>query len=323
MRWIVDENRKVPNRLYKYRSFSSRTLDQLVADQLFFADPNTFNDPLDAKPSLATDVNADALAEILGLLVEQRISAEMSTAAKAIKYRGPKTIDHIARHSRRGAQEMIEEIRFNATNPEYDFEDPDLVLFGHYIENEILQQYERGIVSLAERSICPLMWSHYGDQHKGVCIGYSVPDRATEDLHKITYGGSRLIEASTVAAMLKGDETARRKVDEAVLTRKARDWRYEREWRLIGARGSQSSPLELEEVVFGMRCSNTVKYAIVRALAERTRPVKFYEIRERSGQFLLGKDELDTSELSAFFPRRSLFAQEAFMQVRVEAQSKE
>lgn len=298
--------RKIPNRLYKYRAFSNRTLDALIDDQLFFADPSTFNDPLDSKPSLATDLDGDALADILARLVEQRVSAEMSAAAKAIKYRGPKTLNHIAAHSRRRAEQMIAEVRYNATNPDYEVDDPAQFLFGQYIEDELLRRYDKGIVSLAERSDCPLMWSHYGDQHKGVCIGYSVPDSAAADLHKITYGGSRLIEASAVAAMLAGDDDARRKVDEAVLTRKAIDWRYEREWRLVGPRGPQDSPLELEEVVFGMRCSHTVKFAVVRALEPRRRPVKFYEIRERRGRFLLGRYVLDTDELSASLPRRTL-----------------
>jgi hypothetical protein len=84
------------------------------------------------------------------------------------------------------------------------------------------------------------MWSHYGDQHHGVCIGYSVPSDVGEDLHKVKYGGKRLVDASQVVAMLD--------------LRKAASWRYEQEWRLIGLRGLQDSPLELEEVIFGMRC---------------------------------------------------------------------
>lgn len=284
----------------------------LVGDQLYFADPSTFNDPLDTKPSLAADLDADALADILGRLVEQRISAEMSAAAKTIKYRGPKTLNHIAVHSRRRADQMVAEIRYNATNPEYELDDPAQFLFGQYIEDELLRRYDKGIVSLAERPECPLMWSHYGDQHKGLCVGYSIPDSAAEQLHKISYNGSRLIEASTVAAMLNGDEQARRQVDQAVLTRKAADWHYEREWRLVGPRGAHDSPLELEEVVFGMRCSYTVKYAIVMALANRHRPVKFYEIRERRGQFVLERDELDTEELSVSLPRRALDIYEFF-----------
>jgi hypothetical protein len=33
--------RKIPERLYKYRAFSNRTLDATIADQIFFADPRT------------------------------------------------------------------------------------------------------------------------------------------------------------------------------------------------------------------------------------------------------------------------------------------
>lgn len=311
--------RKVPERLYKYRAFSNRTLDALIADQIFFADPGTFNDPLDTRPTLDTDIDADALASILARLVEERVSAEMNAAAKTIRYSGPKTISHIAVHSRRRAEQVVAEIRYHATNPEYDIDDPGRFLFGQYVEDELLRRYGKGIVSLAERANCPLMWSHYGDQHKGVCIGYSIPARAAGDLHKISYGGSRLIAASAVAAMLDGDEEARRKVDDAVLTKKAIDWRYEREWRLIGPRGPQDSPLEMEEVVFGMRCSHTVKFAIVKALAGRSRPVRFYEIRERHGRFLLGRYALDIDEFSVSLPRRALDVYDHFEDLSDEA----
>jgi hypothetical protein len=309
---LLSKKRRIPDRLYKYRAFSNRTLDALISDQIFFAAPSSFNDPLDTKPSLHADLDVDALADILGRLVEQRISVEMDAAARTIKYRGPKTLNHIASLSRRRAEQVIAEIRYSATNPEYEVDDSSRLLFVQYVEDELLQRYDKGVVSLAGRFECPLMWSHYGDQHKGLCIGYSVPDSAVENLHKVTYGGSRLIEASAVAAMLGGDAAARRKVDEAVLTRKALDWRYEREWRLVGPRGAQHSPLELEEVVFGMRCAHTVKYAIVKALADRRRPVKFYEIRERRGGFLLSRHILDVNELAASLPRRALDALEDF-----------
>lgn len=298
--------RKIPKRLYKYRVFSNRTLDAMIADQLFFADPGTFNDPLDSKPSMATDLEADALAEIYGQLVVRRVKAEMNAACKTINYRGQKMRDYVNVQSQRRAEQMIAEIRYQATNPEYEVKDPARFLFGRYIEDELLRRYDKGIVSLAERSNCPLMWSHYGDQHKGVCMGYAVQHDPSVELHKITYGGSRLIKASTVAAMLNGDDAARRKVDKAVLARKAMDWRYEREWRLVGPRGPQDSRLELEEVVFGMRCSDEVKFAVVRALENRRRAVKFYEIRERRGQFPLKRCILDTDELCASLPRRTL-----------------
>lgn len=295
---------KPPRQLYKYRCFSNLTLTMLVEDVVYFADPTTFNDPLDTKPTLKTDLDSDALEVILSQLIEQRTTAEMSAAAATIKYRGPKTIDHIARHSRKKAEQLLADIRYNATNPEYEVDDPAQFLLGQYVQDELLRRYDKGVFSLAERANCPLMWSHYGDQHRGLCLGYSVPEAATGGVHKIRYGGSRLVEASAVSKMLGGDGDARREVDDAVLLRKAKPWAYEREWRLIGSRGEQDSPLELEEVVFGTRCSTSVKYAVVKALEGRERAVQFFEIREQSGSFLLKKRSLDTDELCVSFPRR-------------------
>jgi hypothetical protein len=246
----------------------------------------------------------------------------MSAAANTIMYCGPKTMNHIKRHSRRQADQLIQEIEFSATNPEYDFEDPQRLLLGHYIEEELLRQYEKGIASLAERASCPLMWSHYGDQHRGVCIGYSVPVNAAGELYKVKYGGSRLVEASKVAAMLAGDDIAREHVNEAVLFRKATSWGYEREWRLIGIRGLKHSPLELEEIIFGMRCTPSVKYAVAKALEGRDRPVKFYEMREVSGTFKLKKYALSNDdELFVHFPRRSLSISEPFEDLLTAASS--
>lgn len=121
---------KIPKRLYKYRAFSNLTLDILVADNLFFADPSTFNDPLDTRPSLETDLGAQALERVFIKFVERRVTAEMAAAAKKIKYRGPKTVEHISRQARRRAEELIANIRYNATNPEYEGADPLRVLLG-------------------------------------------------------------------------------------------------------------------------------------------------------------------------------------------------
>jgi hypothetical protein len=296
---------KRPRRLYKYRGFNNLTLTMLVEDFVYFADPTTFNDPLDTKPTLHTDLDSDALEGILSRLIEQRTTAEMSAAAKTIRYSGPKTFDHIARQSRKKAEQLLADIRYNATNPDYEIDDPAQFLLGQYVQEELLRRYDKGVFSLAECANCPLMWSHYGDQHRGLCLGYSIPDAAVGDVHNIRYGGSRLVKASAVSAMLDGDDEARSKVDEAVLLRKARPWGYEREWRLIGPRGEQNSPLELEEVVFGMRCAVSVKYAIIKALEDRDRAVQFFEIREQSESFMLQKRVLDTDELCASFPRRS------------------
>jgi hypothetical protein len=300
----MSEAVKPPKILYKYRGFSPRLLDMLVADELYYSDPGDFNDPLDCRPSLDANLPNGQLEQVLSRLREQRVLAEMQAAAKSLKYRGPRTIDHIARHSQKEATQLLNEIRYHATDPSYEVDNPLNWLLRQYLEEELLRRYDRGIVSFGARATCPLMWSHYGDQHNGICAGYSVPSEASPSVHKISYGGSRKVLASDVAVM-DDDSDARRRVDEAVLLRKATSWGYEREWRLIGKRGVQDSPLELEEVIFGIRCKSTVKFTIVQALANRQRPVRFFEMREVSGTFRLRKYTLDIDELSASLPRRS------------------
>ncbi|WP_018605560.1 DUF2971 domain-containing protein [Uliginosibacterium gangwonense] len=297
-------NQQPPKLLYKYRGFSNLTLSLLVDDTIYFATPTTFNDPLDTRPSLEADIDNEALEKILSKLIEERTSAEMSAAAKAIRYRGPKTLDHIDRQSRKTAERLLADIRYDATNPDFEVDEPVRFLLNRYIEDELLRRYDKGVFSLAARATCPLMWSHYADQHRGLCLGYSIPEAAMPNIHKIQYGGNRVVLASVVEGMLSGNDTARRAVDNAVLLKKAKPWAYEREWRLIGPLGKQDSPLELEEVVFGMRCDSAVKYAVVRALEKRERPVRFFEIREQRSSFILLKRRVDIDELASALPRR-------------------
>jgi hypothetical protein len=66
----------------------------------------------------------------------------------------------------------------------------------------------------------------------------------------------------------------------------------------------KSSEEGLEELVFGMRCAVSVKYAVVKALEKRDRPVRLFELCEKTGSFLLQKRSLDTHELIVPLPMR-------------------
>ena len=116
-----------------------------------------------------------------------------------------------------------------------------------------------------------------------------------------------------IAAMLNGDDAARSQVDEAVLLRKAENWSYEREWRLIGTNGLRDSMIELEEIIFGMKCKEPAKYVVMEALRRRDRPIEFYEMREELGTFNLKKYPLSfDDDLFRHYPRRHRSILEAF-----------
>ena len=84
--------KEVPPVLFKYRQFSPRTLQLLCRDLVFYADPSTFNDPLDTKPCVEADCDVPTLQRTVYELVRRRIEAEMKAGARAVKYRGPRRL---------------------------------------------------------------------------------------------------------------------------------------------------------------------------------------------------------------------------------------
>lgn len=303
-------NGEVPKYLYKYRSFSARTIDGLLSDKIFYAPPESFNDPLDTKPSLRADSGIEELKEILLSLVRQRMQAEMEAAARTIKYRGPKTIEHIKSRSLAQAQKKLDQAEYYATDPDYGlpFDEAHRDILAQHIRTELMAQYGNGVFSLAKRFSCPLMWSHYGDEHRGLCIGYSIPDRAKGALHRVSYGGTRQIATSRIAAMLRGDAQAKAEVNAAVFLKKAADWKYEKEWRHLGLRGAAESPFELTDITFGLRCPEPVKHSVLSAFAGRRPGLRFYEIHENSASFSLKRYKVDADYLALTFPNRALDA---------------
>jgi hypothetical protein len=69
----------------------------------------------------------------------------MRAAAKTIKYNGPKTLDHIGRLSRLQADQVIAEICYNSTDPDYEMADPQQFLLGHYVERECCNNMRRAL----------------------------------------------------------------------------------------------------------------------------------------------------------------------------------
>ncbi len=187
------------------------------------------------------------------------------------------------------------------------------------IERELLQNYERGVCCFSESYKSSLLWSHYGDRHRGICIGYSTDRTPAPKIERVIYGGGRCIKTSLlVSAILKGDLTARRKLDRDVLLKKSTDWSYECEWRLVGDSGVQQSPLQMKEVIFGLRCPGVVQHAIVQALDGRSTPVKFFEMCQAPRRYALRRRLLDLDELRAYYPTVAMSGQEMFPPIEPE-----
>ena len=123
-----------------------------------------------------------------------------------------------------------------------------------------------GICSFSETNDNDLMWAHYADQFKGICIAYSFEDLLTTlgpniDFVRLTYSEKihRIYRKHT-----SDDDVAKR-----ILSTKSHRWLYEREWRLFS---SKTGPLPLRArkcisyVYIGNRMTKDRKKTLMRLL---------------------------------------------------------
>jgi len=294
-----------PSILYKYKAFSPESMELILADYLYFADPAQFNDPLDCKVSVVDDIGDEVeLKSILYGLYRQKAEKQLIEAASKLHYQGPKTIEKITflSDTQAGQQVMGLYHDFNCFN---EGESSITQALTYAIGSVVLSGYNRGILSLAENSDCPLMWSHYADNHKGLCLGYEIPNDVKDDIKSINYtSDSREISTSQIRSMLYDDSYDKNAVEEAIFLRKASPWSYEKEWRMISTVGLQNSRLNLSEITFGLRCKSTTIFSVMKSLQKRDLPVKFYQIKEIPKKFTLAREELtfDDEEI-IFLPR--------------------
>ena len=79
---------------------------------------------------------------------------------------------------------------------------------------------ESGLLCFSEDKYNPVQWAHYAENHKGVCLGFDVPEKL---LRKVKY----------VSARLAKDTLNQSDCNEKLLTTKFNHWSYEQERRLI------------------------------------------------------------------------------------------
>lgn len=160
---------------------------------------------------------------------------------------------------------------------------------------------KRGVLSLAERWDCPLMWSHYADEHRGLCIEYDTTENACPNIKAVDYRRPRSIKVSDLVEWkVNGSANAAKAIYDTFFFAKAPQWRYEREWPDINTSGRASSaPFRISAIYFGLRCDAAVQTSIVKLHTNAERPIKFYGIYPLDGSFRLKRGLVDTHEIEA------------------------
>lgn len=292
-------------KLYRYQKFSAQSLQLLCHDELYFSDAQSFNDPLDCQPHVEVGTDVKEMRSILKRLISVRVQQEAESSLKKIQLKDKNALEYAEKLGQQAAVNKLNEIAYHATNPEYEIsvKEAECWLLTSEIQAELLKRCDKGICCFSASYNDPLLWSHYADQHKGFHVGYSLDRNPKPVVHKIEYGGNRTIPMALIsAAILNETEESLSNLDLKVLLRKAPSWKYEKEWRLIGRKGVQESPLLLCEITFGLRCPAAIRYAVISALKARGDDIAFYEMHQTRGSFQLARERVDYGEILASFP---------------------
>ncbi len=151
------------------------------------------------------------------------------------------------------------------------------------------------------------MWSHYADEHRGLCIEMDMIGQMCRDIRPVVYDSWTSIKTSDIAEWLDGSSEAKARIVNGYFCTKTADWKYEQEWRdICESNGVQDAPFRVSAVYFGLRCSHEVKASIVKWLVGSIgEPKAFYEVYRVEGGSRLERREIDTDEMMAFAVRTS------------------
>ncbi|WP_430419843.1 DUF2971 domain-containing protein [Phenylobacterium sp.] len=122
-----------------------------------------------------------------------------------------------------------------------------------------------GLLCFSRNWSNPVQWSHYADRHKGICLGFDIPDDVTmEVIYRRRPHDSALLDRLLVAGHMNEAQEILLKI----MRTKFDHWRYEQEVRIptsVDVADAESglhfvgfSPrLELREVIVGHRSTVT------------------------------------------------------------------
>lgn len=164
----------------------------------------------------------------------------------------------------------------------------DKKIFLEFLKNEpekIISKF--GVFSMSQINDNILMWSHYSNQHRGFCIGFvRNNDNILGDINK-----TKPVEYDcNYPKIYPLDDTGN--YDPSCFTKmlftKAKDWEYEKEWRLVYDEGDKELPLsaDISSIIFGLKMAEGHKATIRKILADQP-DIKYQQVIGVEYQFRL------------------------------------
>lgn len=258
-----------PDKLYKYCPWNDYTKDIIVNNRLYFSSANNFNDPFDA--NLIIDMDG--------------------TPEEWIK----KYVELYNHYVGEISKSEYDEMCFIL----YSFTPEQRKKYKEGVIEQITKtvREETGIYCFTKSKDNILMWSHYADNHKGICLEFNHSDSKLlltkkvnyyNDYPRINYFTSNYDELMTIRYFTK-----------------AKDWEYEAEYRIVIPHFSKQQKKFEPKIITGVICGCCMPDDDIEELRSilkmRTTPITLYKAKKKEYEFGLDIElieQFDGTELS-------------------------
>lgn len=241
----------VPQQLYKYRTID-RVKQLLENHKIYFSSCKEFNDPFESAINILSGYTP---------------------------------------------QQYYESFIFGGMSPEVSKELTKQIVSGIIDGETLLKQLTREVISsvgyycMTTKPDNLLMWAHYGDSHKGVCLKFDILKDLDTFLSPVQVEyNTHYMDFDALSGILLN-----------VLRRKSSEWKYEDEYRIIKTDHQglwEIKPDCLVEIIFGCRTSEENKNEIKKlAASSGFTNVKFSEARMKKDSYGLEIREEDIKNM--------------------------
>ena len=229
----------------------------VVGNEIYFASASTFNDPFDLRPVFSLQAPPERHREDF-LRLSRKFDSHLTEE------------QHLAEADRVMADAMSgENIDMSAA----------IIQMRH---NQLIQE-QVGVFCVSTKRDDLLMWAHYADSHRGICLEFDGMSKLMAHAHKVHYSGDRV-------PVNPYDDSHGVMMDKSLLT-KSEHWSYEEEWRLIRYEGGpgpvEFRPPNLTGIIFGALTSHSTIETVRRWVRQRSTPVNLYRVSVSNKKFEL------------------------------------
>jgi len=266
----------MPEFLYKYLPINGNSITNLINRRLWFSKTARFNDPFDSNinPKIEPSDYNDFEREALNVLYrgDSRVKSHIDE-----KYGGDISQALNNSQARQALREMA-------------------ITMAEDIYTDTLNKFraKSGICCFGGEKDNILMWSHYSDGHKGMCLEFDKSIRPFSMALRVNYSNDY---PDFDIRELYSDEYIRRLFDRIILA-KSIYWSYEKEWRIIETdRGDFNKRYRmnaLKGVYLGLKVSEEVKEAIIEILSKHyNNSARLYIMKKIKNKFELIPEEIE------------------------------